>query len=171
MQICRAARVLLLVAGLLGATVSPSWADHTVDVLVPTANYDETCYDGSPSSTVVCRTDNPTVKYHMESSLETADESVVNSMMSNNYDETVLVVSIDTTPVFSGDSETDIVYQEDSSAIPAGSDGLYWCDDSIGTYTAIRRTCGFVQGTTARTCHATKRATPWAWSTARTLRA
>ncbi len=63
-----------------------------------------------------------------EFELESEDRSVVTNMLSSRYEPTDLNVSYDSSPVFSGSGETDVIYQE--GIVQSGFDGVAWCDDS-----------------------------------------
>lgn len=49
--------------------------------------------------------------------------------MNSLYHPTDLNVWYDTTPTWSGPGETDVVYQEGATGIPAGAVGMTWCND------------------------------------------
>ncbi|MGH3384357.1 MAG: hypothetical protein ACRDO1_07255 [Nocardioidaceae bacterium] len=122
--------MILAVAGtLLAAGVA--WATH-IDNIVPTATYNHACDEGSvDGGGTLCRTDNGAVYYYMDSNgdfeLEAGDRSVVRNMLSAQYSPTDLAIHYDSTPVFSGSGETDIIYQE--GAVPGSADGINWCND------------------------------------------
>ena len=115
--------------GVAGAGVA--WAVNANN-MVGNANYDFECTEGGPGYGRVCRTDNAGVYYYMDSGgefeLETADRDNVRYVMSTYYNPTDLTVTYDSSPVFSGDAETDVVYQE--GAVSGGFDGYTWCNDA-----------------------------------------
>ncbi|MQS37714.1 hypothetical protein FFZ77_19395 [Streptomyces katsurahamanus] len=88
--------------------------------------------DGGDGS-VDCLTDNADVYYYMDSvgafELESPDRAAVSSTMSNEYAPTNLAIHYDSTPVFSGSGETDIIYQEGSKNLSENSIGVTWCED------------------------------------------
>ncbi|WP_328905574.1 hypothetical protein OG230_22835 [Streptomyces sp. NBC_00234] len=102
------------------------------DTMVPTANYDPWCDDGQSDGTV-CQTDNADVYYYMDSSgefeLEPVDREMVVNMFTSEYSPTDLVRHYDTNPTFSGDGETDHVWQEGSEGLDSDAIGMAWCDD------------------------------------------
>ncbi|WP_179201116.1 MULTISPECIES: hypothetical protein [Streptomyces] len=122
----------IAVAGvLLGAGVA--WAAVT-DNLVPTGNHNPSCSEpGIFSSVTVCQTNNGSVYYNMDSSgeyeLEAGDKDIVRDMLASQYSSTDLAIYYDSNPTFSGDAETDIIYQEGSTDIPDDADGFTWCND------------------------------------------
>ncbi|MFC9704956.1 hypothetical protein ACFTWD_30155 [Streptomyces sp. NPDC056943] len=124
----------LAVSLTLGSGAGLAWA-VTIDNSVPTANYRHSCSEGQNGT--VCQTDNADVYFYMDLSdgagdgrdnkLEPGDQAVVRSVMANSYNGTDLNTYYDATPVFSGDSETDIYYEEDTP--PPGLIGIAWCND------------------------------------------
>ncbi|WP_340539861.1 hypothetical protein [Nocardioides sp. GXZ039] len=83
---------------------------------------------------VTCITDDATVYWYMDSGgpdeLERPDRIAVRAAINNEFEPTHLDMVYDSTPVFSGEGETDIYYQESSSHIDAGADAVTWCDDA-----------------------------------------
>ncbi|MFJ9109914.1 hypothetical protein [Streptomyces sp. NPDC102283] len=130
----RAAVPAVGLAALLVAT-GVAWAAAT-DNMVPTNNYNKGCYTGSADSGVVCQTDNAQVTYYMDSggsnALENVDKNIVQKMMSSQYAPTDLSISYDSTPTWSGSSETDIYYAE--ATVPGSINGTTWCNDTASTY-------------------------------------
>jgi hypothetical protein len=112
--------------------------DH--NYLVPTGRFDTHCHEGSPGNGQTCQTDNVGVTFYMDSNgefeLESPDRADVNAGIDQNYRPTDLTFTYDSTPSFSGDAETDIVYQE--GTLPDGYDGYTWCNDAIGFYTSYK---------------------------------
>ncbi len=127
-----AAWVGLTTLGLIAAQ-APAVA---VDFIVPTppahcAAQPET---GPTSDPGVCRTDNTTWTYYMDSNgefeLEAPDRSEATAAMDQWGNNTVMNVSYDSDPTFSGPAETDVVFQE--GYIPGFPDwvaGATWCVD------------------------------------------
>ncbi|MEU3479174.1 hypothetical protein ACI2LO_16400 [Streptomyces sp. NPDC033754] len=62
-----------------------------------------------------------------DNKLEAEDLETVRLVMNNSYNGTDLNTYYDSTPVFSGDSETDIYFEEDTP--PGGFAGYTWCND------------------------------------------
>lgn len=88
----------------------------------------------------ICQTDNAYTSWWMERMLDwttaydTDFEHGLNLAMSDSYEGTDLDVAYDSTPVFSGTGETDIVYR----SVPRDfyhdyTIGWTWCDDVAGT--------------------------------------
>lgn len=104
------------------------------DTILPTGNYDPWCDTGQVSGTV-CQTDNADVYYYMDSSgefeFESGDRDVVVAMFTNQYSPTDLVRHYDSSPTFSGDAETDHIWQEGSEGFDADTVGMAWCNDSL----------------------------------------
>lgn len=151
----------LLIAGNVIAA-GFAWAAVTNN-LVPTANYSPYCNEpGIVTNGTVCQTDNADVYYYMDSNgeyeLEAEDKDVVRDMLSGQYAPTHLVIHYDSTPVFSGSGETDIIYQEGS--VSGSADGTTWCnDDSPSAYYECDQQYVRIQGagsyTPGLSCHET----------------
>lgn len=141
-----------------------AWAAAT-DNMVPTANYSPLCVDDTPDGPGGnCRTDNAQLSWYADSTdgnpnddkLEMDDFYVVASVMGDEYEPTDLTVAYDSTPAFSGDSETDIVYQE--WTVPGSADGVTWCNDAVGGFTCDQQYIRIERGgyyTPGITCHET----------------
>jgi hypothetical protein len=136
-----------------------AWAAVT-DNMFPTGRTVGSCQTegGQP-----CQTDNRDVYFYMDSSgeyeLESWDKEAVNNAIDGEYRPTDLAFHYDSTPVFSGDGETDIVYQEGSTGLSDSAAGMTWCDavghdvvDCDQQYIRIR---GGGEITYARSCHET----------------
>ncbi|MEE1942427.1 hypothetical protein V1L54_24000 [Streptomyces sp. TRM 70361] len=120
----------------VGVGAGTAWAAVT-DNIFPTSNAWGTCSndpDGGDGD-VTCLTDNSQLTYYMDSSgtyeLESPDRTAVRSTMNNDYAPTDLSVSYDSSPAFSGNAETDVVYQEGSTNLPSSADGVTWCNDAV----------------------------------------
>jgi hypothetical protein len=113
-------------------TLLTGTAVAATDTIVPTLTYQNNC-----ANAAVCQTDNADVYYYMDSSgeyeLEDWDRSMVGTMWANEYSPTDLVRHYDSAPVFSGEGETDHIWQEGSTGLDSDALGMAWCDDPIGT--------------------------------------
>ncbi|MFC7587866.1 hypothetical protein ACFQYP_32425 [Nonomuraea antimicrobica] len=140
--------------------VGVAWAEVT-DNMFPTSNTSPFCVKGM--HTTPCQTDNRDVSYYMDSSgefmLEATDRTDVQNVMANQYAPTDLVIAYDSTPVFSGSGETDIVYQEGSAGISDSADGMAWCDalggDMVDCDQQVVRIRGNGYYTPSLVCHET----------------
>lgn len=135
----RAAGVIALALGALLATAPSSPADdvptdgsdveaaRTIDNIIPTSHYDTPCRKG-----ILCQTDNAQLTYYMDSggsnALESDDKATVRSVLSHEYGSTDLSVSYDSTPSWSGDSETDIYYSE--GTVSGSDNGYTYCENA-----------------------------------------
>lgn len=128
------------------AAVSPATAAPDIDSMLPTATFGSQCIaaadpDSGDIYTGACRTDNASVTYYMDSSgtyeLESPDRSIVQQVMANQVAPTDLSVSYDSSPTFSGSGETDVIYQEGSTGMPAGVLGMAWCNDPENGTTSL----------------------------------
>lgn len=119
------------VIGAAVAVVSPALAAApTYDIIVPTDTWDPLCTTAS-----VCRTDDATVYYYIDSQDDYMVSSagltpIVDAMnaWSNNTDITAVY---DDTPVFSGPGETDAVWRQ-----------YVYADDTLGVTTCMDRVDG-----------------------------
>jgi len=132
------------IAAILGLSAGVAFADAgEVYNFVPNNNYAPNCFSTTSggSNKVPCQTDNASVSYYTytaannpdDYSLESEDKTVVMNMMESQYEPTQLTVTFDSTPVYSGSGETDIMYQESSVNMPSTADGFYWCNGAAGT--------------------------------------
>lgn len=128
------ALLLALAGAALVGTAVQSQAAADPDTMVPTARYNPGgCL---PNGNGVCRTDNSTVTYYMDSveeyALEEVDKAVVRQVLAEQFNPTHLTVTYDSNPTFSGSAETDIVYRE--GGVPAGAIGVTRCNDPASGY-------------------------------------
>ncbi|MFJ1900394.1 hypothetical protein [Streptomyces sp. NPDC088115] len=90
--------------------------------------------------------------------LESEDRAIVSNMLASQYSPTDIAVHYDSSPMFSGGSETDIIYQEGSTNLPSSSDGVTWCNEAADNrrcdqqYIRIRRAGSYTPGVS---CHET----------------
>lgn len=118
--------------------LSPAFAAPAIDTIVPTANYGYKCAQGLSSATV-CKTDNRTVTYYMDSNgayeLESPDRTAAKKAVARYREHTDLSnISYDSTPSFSGDAETDVIFQEGAFGYPDSFKGITWCNDPVADY-------------------------------------
>lgn len=123
----------LLLAGVLwsmflGATAVVAAIISGVDSMYPTTNTSWSCTSSTAPGNYFCQTDNSSLTFGSESSLTGAQKTFVANVVFAQYDPTDLNASEHTSIVYSGGSETDIVYQ--TGSLPAGYAGVAWCDDS-----------------------------------------
>lgn len=158
------ASIFLAIALVTSGSVS-AWA---IDNIVPTTNYNYSCQNATQANPKnVCRTDNASTGWWMEGNIDfttsandTAAETSINLTMNNSYDGTDLNTFYDSTPVFSGAGETDVIYR--SKASDFGSTnyiGYTWCDDDEGgsTYECDQQYVNFrsLSANRALACHET----------------
>jgi len=139
-----------------------AWAAAT-DNMFPTGRTTISCTTGLGNGGYPCQTDNKDVYFYMDSAgdnkLEAEDRSTVNRSIDGELRPTDLAFHYDSTPVFSGAGETDIVYEESSSGLSDSAAGTTWCNAKGGDgydcdqqYIRIR---GAGYYTYARVCHET----------------
>ncbi|MEV0345093.1 hypothetical protein AB0H88_04970 [Nonomuraea sp. NPDC050680] len=145
----------------LMVAVGVAWAAVT-DNMFPTESTGSSCVIGFGSHPP-CQTDNREVYFYMDSSgeykLESEDRSTVNDAIDGEYRPTDLAFHYDSSPVFEGSAETDIIYQEGSTGLPDSVAGRTWCNARGGEryncdqqYIRIRGNGGYIY---ARVCHET----------------
>jgi hypothetical protein len=114
--------------------VGVAWAAAT-DNMFPTQWTGGSCLAGMGRG-LPCQTDNREVYFYMDSNgeyeLEQVDKDTVNRAIDGEYRPTDLAFHYDSSPVFSGGGETDIIYQEGSAGLSDSIDGLNWCDATGG---------------------------------------
>jgi hypothetical protein len=138
------------------------WAASS-DVMFTTYNTgDGRCWAGLDNG-YPCQTDNKAVYFYMDSNgayeLESPDRSVVNAVIDGEYRPTDLAFHYDSSPVFTGTGQTDIVYQEGDAGLGDSVRGVTWCNfpgndvvDCDQQYVRIR---GAGKYTYSTTCHET----------------
>ena len=118
----------------LSVAAGVGWA-ATTDNMFPTGATNGYCITGFGEG-YPCQTDNKDVYFYMDSygeyELEAIDKEIVNDAIDGEYRPTDLAFHYDSTPVFSGSGETDIVYQEGSTGLPDSAAGITWCDAAGG---------------------------------------
>ncbi|GAA4234099.1 hypothetical protein GCM10022254_38180 [Actinomadura meridiana] len=145
----------------LTLAVGVGWAAAT-DNMFPTYVNDSHCWTGFRKGSP-CQTDNRDVYFYMDSHgeymLEAVDKKTVNAAIDGEYRPTDLAFHYDSTPVFKGSGETDIVYQEGSTGLPDSVAGTTWCDaaggDGVDCDQQFIRVRGAGYYTYARSCHET----------------
>ena len=144
------------------AAVRVAGAHHGPDSMFPTANLSPACVDGGMGSPF-CRTDNNTLTYGSEGSVPGAQQGVVVNVMNGEYNPTDFNTSQQVPIAYTGNFETDTVAQV-SANLPAGLDGITWCDDSISSTVCdqhyVRFRTANVMNNTGLVCH--ESGTPWA---------
>ncbi|MCW5254690.1 hypothetical protein IBX28_30120 [Streptomyces sp. SHP 1-2] len=128
--------------------------------MYPTANFSRNCYDGSLSNGTFCQTDNATLTVYRQSSLTSGEKNAISSALTSYYGPTDLAVSIKSSGVYTGSSETDIIYQ--AGALPKTTIGVAWCDDAVTSRKCDQHYVRFNDNTSsigpinkADTCHET----------------
>ncbi|WP_127548872.1 hypothetical protein [Actinoplanes sp. OR16] len=91
--------------------------------------------------------------------------AALRSMLTNEYSPTDLAIHYDSTPVFDGAAETDIIFQEAEAALPLPSNdlwGIMWCNGQAAAayecdqaYVRIKSPDGFRVYGGSVACHET----------------
>lgn len=136
--------------------VTPA-AANTFDSMFKTSNTSSDCTDlgdDTPSVGRFCQTDNSSLTYYTDSSLTYTGAARVVSRMNNVYAPTNLSVTRHTTAIYTGSSETDIIflYRDD---LPGGTFGRAWCDDAVSSLKCDQHYAAFSNTTppTSTICH------------------
>lgn len=103
-----------------------------IDSMFKTSNTTWNCMDGGPSPNGNhCQTDNAGLTWSVESSLAgTTGHSRIANQLNTEFAPTDLTVTFQLNPVYTGGSETDIIYQQGPVS---GADARTWCDDAVTT--------------------------------------
>lgn len=140
--------VSLVFAGSASGAIIPR-----VDSMYPTMNYHPSCVDGTIGSTY-CQTDNAAVSFGMES-MTAAQKLVFRNVMSSQFNPTDLSTVENSTIVYTGSAETDIVYQVGN--LGSGLNGITWCDDAVTSYQCdqhyVRIVASRVSSSVSTPCH------------------
>lgn len=114
------------VAGVLAVIATGVWVSaaggHHFDNMFKTANRDYNCNSGGS----FCQTDNATLTVFLQGNLESGAN--IRWTLNESWNTTDLNVTYHSSPSYSGTSETDIIYQHNPDRVPAGADGVAWCD-------------------------------------------
>lgn len=129
------ATALASVAGAVVATASPVWAAPAYDIIVPTTKDGATYYDPLCTASSICRTDNSTVYYYIDSQgafkVNADGLGPIVDAMNAWGDNTDVNVVYDADPTFSGAGETDAVWRQ-----------FVYSDDTLGVTTCMDRVDG-----------------------------
>ncbi|SDJ51862.1 hypothetical protein [Streptomyces indicus] len=140
----------------IAAGVTLVWAAAT-DNMVPTgASNGPICYAGDSSGSGRCQTDNAAMSIWRQGTLETVDRNMVANVLSNEYSPTDLAISYPSSAQYTGSSETDVIYQEDT--VSGTAVGRNWCDDTVSSWRCDQQYVRIEGGgdyTYGRTCHET----------------
>ena len=125
---------LLCLAVVSFLSVSPA-AAQAFDSMFKTDNTWWDCTDlGSDtpdaSDGYYCQSDNSALTYYTDTSLTTTGAARIESRLNEVYDATDLNVTRHTSPVYSGGSETDIIFEYRTDT-PYPLAGFAWCDDAV----------------------------------------
>jgi len=148
------ARVAALLCAALIVSPTAALAHHGPNNMFPTSHTASFCYDGTfGGSNTFCRTDNATLTTWVQSSI--TDASGINATLNSTYNTTDLNVVHVSSPVYSGEAETDIIYQQGS--LSGTFIGYAWCNDAQGYLTCDQAYARFLSHAPGRAvaCHET----------------
>lgn len=109
------------------AATSAAVADHVDSMYkTPRANYD--CFDGTLTNGGLCQTDNAELTAYRQRSVDSSGRRAIRGTLVNSYDTTDLDARF-TDPVYTGESETDIIYRVRD--LPGTAVGFTFCNDAV----------------------------------------
>ena len=141
-----ARRIIICLCFGLGALMSVdtvAMATNDPDNIVPTGSIGP-CQQGSALESGYhqpCQTDNASMSWWLEASVEgsnpttspndTAAEREINNVMNGSFQNTILHTFYDSTPVFSGSGQTDVIYRSNPDDFNSSRNyaGYMWCQD------------------------------------------
>ncbi|MEV0779941.1 hypothetical protein ACIBLA_25410 [Streptomyces sp. NPDC050433] len=124
----------MVVAVFFGAALSVQAASF--DNMFKTDNTDWNCHDGEPGESFHCRTDNGYLTFGIEPGMTSTGDSDVREAMRDEYGPTDLEVHEHrgSDIVYSGSSETDIIFDYNDPPLPSNVLGRTWCNDATSDY-------------------------------------
>ena len=147
------ALILTLTAILmLPATRADAASPSPFDNMMPNARFSG-CFDGQAveGNGGPCRTDNRSVYWWMERPIDetvgtdSRAEEQINVSMARDFGSTDLNTYFDSTPVFGGAAETDVIYRHRVEDFrDARTVGYYWCDDVAGLSSSNQCDQGYI---------------------------
>lgn len=126
-----AVKVLGVVVAALVTFALPASATSSPDNMYKTANTNWSCHDSTFSSSVFCQTDNAAFTIYFQNSVTSTQKSITKGRLNSQYNPTDLNVSYLASPVYTGPSETDIIYQTNATGFSGSTIGRTWCDDAV----------------------------------------
>lgn len=129
----RAARLssAILTPAALAALAPPALATHEIDSVYRTNAYYSPCRSSTLDWKQNCLTDNVTLTVFRQSSVGDQGWSEIRTVL-GRFDTLDLNVKYHSSGVYTGDSETDIIYQRGD--IPSGSAGASWCEGATDNW-------------------------------------
>lgn len=126
--------LILLAAFPLAVFAAPTALASHFDNMFPTANTGWSCFDNgpNPSGGVFCQTDNSDFTAFREASLSSTGKNTISSVLWTEFAPTDLTVTIQASGVYSGGSETDVIFQYRNDLPPTAA-GVAWCDDAVSS--------------------------------------
>lgn len=120
--------VFVATVGILGIALGLRTADAShFDNMYKTTNANWNCSNGGS----FCQTDNSSYTWYPESSLSSFGYDTLQLVMAYEYDPTDLTAIQESTPSYTGGSETDVIFQY--GYLPPEAAGMAWCDDAISS--------------------------------------
>lgn len=122
------ARLCVLCAAIV--LFGPVATAYAADNMYKTSNANWNCSDGDFGDGF-CQTDNATLTVFRQASVPAAKKTSIKQMLTNQYAPTDLSIHYPSTASYTGDSETDIIYQVSASGFSGTTIGQTWCNDAV----------------------------------------
>lgn len=122
--------IFVVTLGLVLGVAGYATANH-IDSMFKTANLDNDCFDGTlAGSKTLCRTDNAALNVWREGSIPAGSERTnIGAVLADEFRPTDFSVTFVQSPSYSGDAETDVIYQKGDT--PSGTAAITWCNDAV----------------------------------------
>ena len=127
------------------------------DNMFPNKTHDWACFDGTIATGSICQTDNASLTYWVDANLGADGRATIDSIMHSQFGSTDLNPSYDSSPSYSGQAETDIIYEKVPATImPTQAIGITWCEDADQGYQCDQQYIAYKTGipvTANMACH------------------
>ncbi len=149
---------VILAPTVLAALAAPAEATHHIDSLYRTNFYNNTCQSHTLEQQLPsqknCLTDNVTLTVFMQDSIGTEGRGEIRRVLDGQYNPTDLNVKYHSAGVYTGDSETDVIYQRGD--IPDDANATAWCEGAATNWLCDQAYTRYrVEVNVERACHET----------------
>ena len=126
----------------------------SVDNMYPTLNYSPPCRSGGyEQGAWYCMTDGRDVRYWYHGSISLGDVGSIEQALHGSFGTTILGVSLDANPTFSGAGQTDIIYIE-GAGVPSSWYGMTYCTHALTSTVCDQHYVRFRTGLAVQRSHA-----------------
>jgi hypothetical protein len=156
-RIIRLGRAIAAVAVITFVAAPHALASLSFDNMMPTATMQGSCADDASFSNpkIICQTDNASWTLWSENSVSARDWNTIRNVIETQFRNTDLTPIYASSPTYTGESETDLIYQVSSTGWSSNQIGRAWCDDAVIDYRCdqyyVRFRTGWVDSENA--CH------------------